>query len=239
MQPFQTAKNKEIQSWLSTETVRRIARNQIPEDQILRSRWVLTWKPVEPTTQEPNPSPKAKALLVILGYEDPKLEALARDSPTMGKDSRTLILQFAASSKWKIRSFDIQTGSRQDGRILGIEPPVEMRSHMNLQPWECCELLKSAYGLVNAPLLWFEELKNAMLNLHFKMSPLDPCAFVLPKTDGSGIHGIVVHVDDGLGAGDEVFEQAIAQLESLEAKKKLISFLQGFTSHRNGMVLLN
>ena len=46
------------------------------------------------------------------------------------------------------------------------------------------------------------------------MSPLDPCTFVLPRQDGKGIHGLVgVHVDDGLGAGDTVFEQAIAQLE--------------------------
>ena len=42
---FQGAKNKEIQSWLSTETVRRIARNQIPEETDFSvSRWVLTWK---------------------------------------------------------------------------------------------------------------------------------------------------------------------------------------------------
>ena len=74
---------------------------------------------------------------------------------------------------------------------------------MNLQPWECCELLKSAYGLVNAPLLWYEELKTALLSLNFVMSPLDPCLFVLPKASGQGIHGVVgMHVDDGLGAGD-------------------------------------
>ena len=59
----------------------------------------LTWKPVEPTTQDPKPAPKPKARLVILGYEDPQLESLARDSPTLGKDSRTLILQYAASAK--------------------------------------------------------------------------------------------------------------------------------------------
>ena len=39
---FQAAKTKEIVSWLSTETVRKITRSQIPEEQILRSRWVLT-----------------------------------------------------------------------------------------------------------------------------------------------------------------------------------------------------
>ena len=217
---FQGAKNKEINSWLTTETVRRIARSQIPEDQILRSRWVLTWKPQEPDPKNPDaPSHKPKARLVILGYEDPNLESLARDSPTLGKDSRTLILQYAASSRWRIRSFDIQTaflrGSRNDGRLLGMDPPVEMREYMRLKPWECCELRKSAYGLCNAPLLWYEELRSALISLGFVGSPLDPCAFALPRQDRKGIHGLVgVHVDDGLGAGDEIFNQAIAQLEA-------------------------
>jgi len=95
-----------------------------------------------------------------------------------------------------------------------MEPPVEMRHQMKLQPWECCELLKSAYGLCNAPLLWYEELKGALLNLGFQISPLDPCLFVLPKKGQKGIHGLVgIHVDDGLGAGDQVFDEAIRKLE--------------------------
>ena len=224
---FQAAKAKEVVSWLSTETVRKIARSQIPEDQILRSRWVLTWKPLEKPVDQTDPitgetkqvTHKPKARLVILGFEDPQLENLARDSPTMGRDSRSLIFQFAASSRWRIRSFDIQTaflrGRRQDGRILGMDPPEEMRAHMKLKPWECCELLKSAYGLCNAPLLWYEELKGALLSLNFKMSPLDPCVFALPRADGKGIHGIVgIHVVDGLGAGDHVYESAIKELEN-------------------------
>ena len=218
-QLFLKAKHKEITSWLSTETVRRIARSQIPEDQILRSRWVLTWKPIDSSGTETEGSQyKPKARLVILGFEDPHIETLSRDAPTMGKDSRMLILQYAASSRWTLRSFDIQTaflrGSRQDGRILGMEPPEEMRQHMNLKPWECCELLKSAYGLVNAPLLWYEELKTSLLNLGFIVSPLDPCVFVLPKEQDNGIHGLVgIHVDDGIGAGDQYFQQSIAKLE--------------------------
>lgn len=122
-----------------------------------------------------------------------------------------LLLQFAASAKWQINTFDIQTaflrGSRTDGRILGVEPPEEMRIMMNLKPWECCELRKSAYGLVNAPLLWYEELQNSLTALGFIRSPLDPCLFVLPKKNPSPkdctplIHGVVgIHVDDGIGA---------------------------------------
>ena len=108
---------------------------------------------------------RQKLGLVVLGFEDPQIEALARDSPTLGRESRMLLLQFAAAAKWQISTFDIQTaflrGSRTDGRILGVEPPQEMRVMMNLKPWECCELRKSAYGLVNAPLLWYEELQNS------------------------------------------------------------------------------
>eukprot|EP00434_Breviolum_minutum_P025492 symbB.v1.2.022525.t1/scaffold1944.1/size145740/2 len=218
---FLTAKQKEISSWLSTETVRKIARSQIPEEQILRSRWVLTWKPLDQTGQEGenNHQYKAKTRLVILGFEDPHIETLSRDAPTMGKDSRMLILQYAASAKWTLQSFDIQTaflpGSRKDGRILGMEPPEEMRHQMKLKPWECCELLQSAYGLVNAPLLWYEELKSSLLQLGFIVSPLDPCVFVLPNKQDKTIHGIVgIHVDDGLAAGDDQFRHCINLLES-------------------------
>ena len=218
-QLFLGAKHKEVTSWLSTETVRKIARSKIPEEQILRSRWVLTWKPIDNSgTESEGNQYKPKARLVILGFEDPHIETLSRDAPTMGKDSRMLILQYIASARWSLRSFDIQTaflrGSRQDGRILGMEPPPEMRQQMDLKPWECCELLKSAYGLVNAPLLWYEELKTSLIQLGFIVSPLDPCVFVLPNTKEGKIHGVVgVHVDDGIGAGDAYFQHCIAQLE--------------------------
>ena len=226
---FLQAKQKEVSSWLSTETVRRIARSQIPEDQILRTRWVLTWKPVDnPSDDLVNAESrdfKAKARLVVLGFEDPQIEALARDSPTLGRESRMLLLQYASSARWQISTFDIQTaflrGSRTDGRILGVEPPQEMRVMMNLKPWECCELRKSAYGLVNAPLLWYEELQNSLISLGFVKSPLDPCLFVLPKTSSQDpttepqIHGMVgIHVDDGIGAGDSRYREAIARLEA-------------------------
>ena len=54
-------------------------------------------------------SRRAKARLVILGYEDPNLTEIPRDSPTLQKESRSLILQYCASQKWGIQSFDIKT----------------------------------------------------------------------------------------------------------------------------------
>ena len=225
---FKKAKIKEVESWLSTDTVRKIARNSIPENQLLRTRWVLTWKQIDSIEQkELGMDKKAKARLVILGFEDPFIDSLERDSPTLGRDSRMIALQAIASHQWPVRSFDIKTaflrGSRQDGRILGIEPPAEMRELMHLQDNEACELLKGAYGLINAPLLWYTELKNALISLGFVMSPLDPCLFVLPKNQNAiasqphepRIHGVLgIHVDDGIGGGDTVFQAAINKLEA-------------------------
>ena len=105
---FHQAKLKETDSWLSTETVARVLRQQIPAANIMRCRWILTWKPVDsPSEGQPKHTPKAR--LVVLGYEDPLVHEIPRDSPTMSKLSRMLILQLATSKGWDIESFDIKT----------------------------------------------------------------------------------------------------------------------------------
>ena len=74
---FEEAKSKEVDGWLSTSTVCRILRHQVPTDNVLRCRWILTWKDAE----EPRPSTtaqprrqKAKARLVVPGFEDPMVD---------------------------------------------------------------------------------------------------------------------------------------------------------------------
>ena len=218
---FAEAKTNEIDSWLATETVAKVLRHQIPAENILRCRWILTWKDVEPSgdssdQRQDKPLQKAKARLVVLGYEDPQVDSIPRDSPTMSKLSRMLILQMAASSKWTIGSFDIKTaflrGQEQGSRILGLEPPIEMRQRLKMKPGEALQLLKGAYGRVDAPYLWFQELKAALESLQFKAAPFDPCTFVL--VDGQGItQGIVgVHVDDGLCCGSALFHGKLQEL---------------------------
>eukprot|EP00435_Cladocopium_sp_Y103_P057366 s1032_g19.t1 len=149
LKQFQVAKNKELDQWLDTQTVRKILRSKIPDQNILRCRWVLTWK---------------------------ELDAI-------------------------------------DAAKEGLEPPLELREKLSMRENEVCELLKSAYGLVNAPYLWYQELKECLQELHFSMSPLDPCLFVLADSNGF-VHGALgVHVDDGLCAGDHFFLQTLEKLE--------------------------
>ena len=213
---FEDAKEKELQSWMDTQTICRILRHQIPEKNVLRCRWILTWKDAENNTHlnadgKRSENRKAKARLVILGYQDPELSSLERDSPTLSKLSRNLLLQTCVTNRWEIGSFDIKTAflrGRADARLLGLEPPPELRAKLGLRPTEICRLLKGAYGLVNAPLLWFKELSKALEKLGFE-------AFVLFDDNHKARRFIGVHVDDGLFAGDTVFHQKINQLEQV------------------------
>ena len=218
---FQKAKDHEIQNWLKTGTISKIMRDQVPPDQILRCRWILTWKPIDQQEREQLKGTKdfkAKARLVILGYLDPKIAEVPRDSPTLGRHSKMLLLQLIASKGWDLKSFDIKAaflqGKNQKDRILAIEPVAEIVKMMNLSPHEICKLEKGAYGLVDAPFMWFQAILEELLRLGFEQSPFDPCLFILrdPRTlQPDGILGL--HVDDGLCAGNRRFQDTLDLLE--------------------------
>lgn len=214
---FEKAKNQEIDSWISTGTVAKILRHQLPLENIMRCRWILTWKSLDEEEQQSmGVHRKPKARLVVLGYEDPQIENIPRDSPTMSKLSRMFVLQTAASKKWNIESFDIKTAflrgtDLSQDRKLGIEPPKEMRDRLKLRDGEVLQLLKGAYGRVDAPYLWFVELKKGLEQLGFVQCPFDPCLFVLSIRGET--HGLIgIHVDDGLCCGSPVFQQKLEEL---------------------------
>ena len=223
---FEKAKQSEIESWISTETITKILRHQIPRENIMKCRWILTWKPIDPDDKkvsgsQSHPRHKPKARLVVLGFQDPQVDSIPRDSPTLSKLSRMLILQSAASNQWKIGSFDVKTaflrGQARDNRILGIEPPRELKERLQLRENEVLQLLKGAYGRVDAPYLWFMELKQALEDLKFVQAPFDPCCFVLHGRDSQNqpiTEGMIgIHVDDGLCCGTPNFHEKLRQLE--------------------------
>ena len=239
LEQFKKAKKGEINNWLSTGTVKRIFRNQIPEDQILRCRWLLTWKNVEQPSPG-DPDKKAKARLIVLGYLDPQLEEIPRDSPTMSKTSRMLILQMISSEGWDLMSFDVKAAflqGTQSGRTLGVEPVPELVEAMKLKPGEICQLVKGAYGLVDAPYLWYKTLQKELVDLGFRTTPFDPCTFVLYDKTGCKPQGILgIHVDDGLCGGNEYFMNQIQKLESKYpfGSKKMGTFtFTGIDLHQN------
>jgi len=244
---FAKAKEAEVQNWLKTGTVSKILRTKLAPEQILRCRWILTWKPLDGENKDTNScrtkleSHKPKARLVVLGYMDPQLTEVPRDSPTLGKQSKMILLQLIASHGWSLGSFDIKAaflqGKPQKDRIIGLDPVIELARAMNLNQNEVCRLDKSAYGLIDAPFLWFQTLQEELLKLGFTACPFDPCVFVLrcPKSQKlSGVLGI--HVDDGIHGGDEYFHEQISKLEAkypFGSKKSRSFTFTGIDLHQN------
>ena len=211
---FQKAKQKELSCWLETSAVRKIARSRIHPDRIMTSRWILTWKPDQTQPR----GVKAKARLVVRGYQDPEAGSVASDSPTLTRDGRMLLLQQVCSRGWTVQNFDITTAflrGRSDGRMLAMDPVEELRKLMNMSPEEVCLLGGNAYGRVDAPLLFYKEFRRQLESVGFEAHPLDGCLFLLrdPKNPQQ-LDGILgTHVDDGIGGGNQRYEEALRKLQ--------------------------
>lgn len=129
-----------------------------------------------------------------------------------------MLLQLIASEGWDLMSFDIKAaflqGQPQSSRVLGLEPVPELRKALDLKDSEVCQLVKGAYGLVDAPYLWYKTLQAELLQLGFIASPFDPCVFLLWDAQQSKPQGILgIHVDDGLCGGNSAFQEKIQTLE--------------------------
>ena len=65
--------------------------------------WVLTWK-VIPGQEKRN----AKARLVVRGFQDPDLQTLRAEAPTLARHSRHFICQVTSALKWDLENGDVK-----------------------------------------------------------------------------------------------------------------------------------
>ena len=217
------AKDKELRAWLHHATIRKVTHGKIPEHALMRCRWLLTWKTAsggEAPEDLNAEGKKAKARLIVIGYEDPDIDSIANDAPTLTKDGRMMVLQATASHRWELVSFDISTAflhGKGDGRLLGLHPTPEIREALHMSPSDQCQLDGGAYGRIDAPYLWFCELRDELLKQGCVQCPLDPCVFAYYLPDKEGrmqLQGALgVHVDDGIAGGNAAFRQMLQRLE--------------------------
>ena len=213
---FDKAKTKELNCWLETSAVRKIMRSKISPNRIMTSRWILTWKP-DPSMPK---GQKAKARLVVRGYQDPELDQVSTESPTLSRDARMLCLQMISSMGWVVQNFDITTAflrGKSDGRQLAMEPVPELQKLLKMTSDEVLLLEGNAYGRVDAPLLFYKEFRRQLEKVGFEAHPLDNCLFLLRnKTNPEVLDGILgTHVDDGIGGGNHHYENALKELQKV------------------------
>ena len=91
----------ELQSWLDHRVFQE---KSLLIKRVMRARWVLTWKSTG----------KAKARQCVLGFQDPDLTEVSRDSPTLSAAAEALIVQWVASHKYRFAQVSLDLRRHQD-----------------------------------------------------------------------------------------------------------------------------
>ena len=216
---FRQAMQGEINSFLERDAIEIASRHGIDPMKLLGMRWVLTYKPLSDENGNET-GKKAKARLIIRGYEDPNLLNLKRDSPTLAVQSRNILLSLAAAYHWPIWAGDIKTAFLNgdplpESEQLFGDPPKEAREIMNMKDEEILRIRKVIYGLLHAPRAWMDKLNSVLSQQGWINSRLESCTWRLFDENNNLCGLIGCHVDDLLVTGHgSLFDEKVRELRS-------------------------
>ena len=189
------AYNKKFQSWVEEEVFERVPKHSIPkESNVISSHVVYRWK------DHNTPRERLKARIVPHGNKDLDRDLIRADSPSMKPEVLRLLCSFAADFGYQLKAMDVKTAFLQTGKLereVYVVPPKEANETEYL--WR---LLKTVYGLVDGPIMWYKHSRKSMLEFGLTPSLIDPTVYFLRGAKGEP-HRLVVatQVDDFLYAG--------------------------------------
>ena len=146
----------------------------------------------------------AKSRIVTPGDVDPDGEitvedgGLRTDAPTCPQMAFHLLLSYTVRRKWKLGTFDCKTAfltGKGHDRDIYCYPPKE--GLPGVEPGSLLKIVKGAYGLREAPRLWYLRAKEVLMQAGFEEMQTAKACFLLrdPKTRiTNGM--LVLHVDD-------------------------------------------
>ena len=210
---FSISDSKEWQSFLDTGAVvvipPEIAKN-IPKERVFKraARYVRTNKSKKETELI------AKSRIVVPGDVDPDGDIAVEeggfrtDAPTAPQLAFHLLCSNAVRRKWRLRTFDVKTAflsGKQHNREIYMRPPPE--GLPGVPPGSLLKIVKGAYGLREAPRLWYLKAREVILSCGFEELQTARACFVLrdkTKPDAPLCGMMVLHVDDACygGQGD-------------------------------------
>ena len=111
---------------------------KIPENAIMRCRWLFVWKSPngsEDPSELSKDGKKAKARRIVIGYEGPKIDEVVNDAPTLSKDGRMVVLQGVASHQRPLISFDISTAFLRGKGMADLSDSSRLQRCKMLWKW--------------------------------------------------------------------------------------------------------
>ncbi|CAE7329699.1 GIP, partial [Symbiodinium microadriaticum] len=242
---FERAKTKEVDSFIKNEAVRRCldtteVKKAYESQRIVRARWVLTWKltPTEDMTEAQQDrltnentvynrdgTRKAKARIVLLGFEHPNLldPAFKTASPVQSTVGRNLLYSLAAHHQWQLEGLDLataflQTQATEADKEIWTSGVKELREALGVGEEGIMRILRNIYGSTTAPRGLWLDLHKTLTALGGQPVPGERCLWIfLSKTEKDGDHPLLRgamggHVDDFHRVGDDSGEwQAIKE----------------------------
>ena len=200
---FEEADGKEWKSWVENKVVRRLTEEELrtldPKEVFKApTRMIRVNKGMLSNSFVP------KSRLVIPGHRDPHLGSFRSDAPTTSWTCVQLTKIICLTRKWTAAGFDVSTAflsGKEVSRRVIIKAPAEglpaVLDEGPIAPFELLLLCKSAYGLSEAPRLWYLRAKELLEELGFIELEMCRASFVQKDGKGEVISILCLHVDDG------------------------------------------
>ena len=215
---------KELTAWVKMKAGKPVRTKEYNKRTGLRplpSRWVDIWK-------TKNKKKLIKRRLVLKGYAERNQQNMETASPTASRIGHRMIMWKSAEWGLPIVSYDVSTAFLQGDTFETLNATGHARQSCAFNPppgvykilhqidpdggWKdamesphewSIELDKGAYGLKDAPLLWFLRINRFMLEHAFRPMRHDSCVYYhLDKGTGQIDALVSLHVDDTLGTGN-------------------------------------
>ena len=158
---FMEAKLAEIKSWTKENDVYELVdMRNLKVENYITGRWVLTIKRNKDGQFE-----KCKARWVLRGFQDKQHWDLQTDAPTSTRPGFRLQCQAAANLNYDIGHVDLKTAFLQ-GETFDSNRNVicQLPPEAGHPAYTGARLKRAAYGLNDAPRLWWNRLDKALRN---------------------------------------------------------------------------
>ena len=202
---FKQSDLKEWKSWLQNKVIKRLSpeeASKVDKKNVFPApvRIVRVNKGAMQGTFLP------KSRIVIPGHLDPHLGSFRSDAPTVPWVTVQLAKMVGVNKGWCFLIFDVSTAflsGKEVERDLVIKAPIDglpACPEMNepaVRPFELMRVCKSAYGLSEAPRLWYLRARELLISIGFEELQMAKATFIM-KQKGDVIAILCLHVDDGL-----------------------------------------
>ncbi|CAI7893557.1 unnamed protein product [Closterium sp. NIES-54] len=203
---------------------------------ILTGKWVFRVK-----TKADGTIDKFKARWVVRGFDQEHGRDFTETfAPVSRHTSLRILLAIAAMKKKNLRQIDVANAflyAPVDAEIF-----VELPHGSHGEPNQVCQLLKSLYGIKQAPRLWQQYLHARLTRIGFRQLPHDQGMYRLTKGDDYML--LIVYVYDMLyiGSTDNVttwFEGELQRDLTLTVSSTVTQYLGLNIQEEEGVIYLN